>query len=632
MRHKIQYLIPAIRNRIDFEKPKLFKYIPIDKYSMWGIDAINGKEDILVRLVRMLGSDIFPVVRNDEETQAIVKAANKTCAHIFNVLGSGDVQMHDILWNQDLKTKHQWKQHEFYLNQRVQTPKGSDIKMPWEMSRCHHLLWLGEAYLITGDDAYAKEVVDEMLHWIEQNPLMYTVNWTCSMEVAIRSVNWLYALLFIAESPYFDDNFAITVYKSLYQHAFFIQNNLEKSIPYSNNHYVSDIVGLLYLGTFFHTTSRGEKIFRFAKSEFIKETKIQVLSSGLDYEWSVSYHRLMTELLVYSRCMLERIGETLPNEMESSLSRMLEYVGHYSSGTNSPLIADNDNGRFLPFVPRAFKSHTYLIDESSIENKIINRGIRPLFIDNDFVGSKFYPDANICILKKGGKYLFASCCSRFRFDQSTDKYTGTHLHNDLLSFVYMDGGKELIVDPGAYCYTSDIDMRNEFRATRKHNTAIVDDEEQNLLAKNQAFAMKYNSNAKPMSIKEDNKLVCSGEYQTIKGKMTHQRDWQLSENGLKVMDNIFKNGLNHHLSLCFHFAKDVHPSLAGNEVALSVDKKKYRISFVCENPLQLELVQDTISPSYGVIEPSISLIVNVNFGNNILIQTLIMDDDDKTIR
>ncbi len=56
---------------------------------------------------------------------------------------------------------------------------------------------------------------------------------------------------------------------------------------------------------------------------------------------------------------------------------------------------------------------------------------------------------------------------------------GGHGHNDCLSVDITLAGTPLIVDPGAYVYTSDWQARNWFRSTAAHNTPQIDGEEIN---------------------------------------------------------------------------------------------------------------------------------------------------------
>lgn len=628
MDDKIKYFFPKLKNLYSVIKARIYENLPVENISLRGIDSCEGKNVLVNCLQRILGKDFSSCIQNSAEANVIVSIADKTLSHVFDLLGSGEVCLNPIKWNRELKTIYEWPKGVYYTKIRALTPKGSDIKMPWELSRCHHFLWLGEAYVITKDEKYAKEVVDEINDWIDNNPLMYTVNWTCAMDVAIRAVNWMYALLFIENSKFFDDVFAKKVYKSFYQHMFFIKNNLEKCVPYSNNHYVSDIVGLLYLGAFFSSNSKGRKALNFAKKEFFKEALIEVLPSGINYEKSVSYHRLMTELLVYSHCMLKRIGEDIPKNVEERLIGMLEYVGHYSVNNSSPLIADNDNGRLLPFVPREFKNHAYLIDRNCIEWNIVNDGIKPLIISTDFAVSKVFADANVAILKRNNEYVFVSCSPRWRFDKVSDKFMGTHLHNDLLSFVYCDAGRDVIVDAGTFCYTSDIEKRNEFRSTMKHNTIIVDGEEQNFLDTKSAFGMKYNCRAKRLELSENADCVSvKGEYETIVGKLVHQRKISLHDNGVEINDLLHKHGIGHSMYMSFHFADDIDVSLEKEFLKLRVGEISYDMHIECKKSLALSLKDDTISPSFGVLKPSKTLVVEASFDEKLQIKTKITKNE-----
>lgn len=620
MNDKIKYFIPKVKNHIPSYVAKLFKYLPINKISYRGIDSISGKTELIRRLDKMLGASLNEILSiiNKNEQQSILEHANKAMLHYFNVLGSGMYKMETINWNQDIITGFKWPIGVFYLNIRSLTPKGSDIKIPWEISRCHHLLWMSEAYCLTNDESYSKEVIQQIHHWILHNPFMYSVNWTCAMDVSIRAINWIYALSLISKSKAFSDKFAKEVYYSLYQHLFFIYRNQEKCIPYSNNHYFSNIVGMLFLGQLFSTTKYGRHIFNYAFKEYCKEVCVQILPSGVNYEKSVSYHRLMTELVMYSYYMLKRTRKKIPNDITDRLSRMLGYINQYTiTGGNSPIISDNDNGRLLPFVPRPFQDHSYLINKDSLDNRIASitcQWIAPTYESNK---SCIHEDANLAILKKSSLYVYISCFDRCKYDSYVKNFTYTHLHNDLLSFVFADENTPIIVDAGSYCYTSNIDIWKSFRTAKKHNTIIVDDEEPNILG-NSTFMMKYNANAKIFSMSSRIVEHCEGEYTTIAGQMTHHRAIDLSSNSLKITDILTKKNGIHKAYMSYHFANEIDAILENNKIRLaSHNGKEYNMTFISISPLSMRIIHDNISPSYGVLIPTKTLIIEFEFEDNV---------------
>ena len=63
-----------------------------------------------------------------------------------------------------------------------------------------HLPTLGQAYRLTGKESYARELVAQITHWLDENPCLVGVNWTCAMEVSIRIVNILWGLAFVEGS------------------------------------------------------------------------------------------------------------------------------------------------------------------------------------------------------------------------------------------------------------------------------------------------------------------------------------------------------------------------------------------------------------------------------------------------
>ena len=185
--------------------------------------------------------------KNKEIELKILKDANKILKHKFDLLGSGIVELDEnIRWNQDFKSGFIWK-NEFYKNIKIiDLDNNADVKVPWELSRFQHLFTLGKAYWITDDSRYYEESKKEILDWIEKNPVYYSVNWTCAMDVAIRAVNLIFFYFLFEDFIIQDKNFLKKLNEIFYLHGEHIYNNLEKNLGLSNNHYLSNLVGLLF--------------------------------------------------------------------------------------------------------------------------------------------------------------------------------------------------------------------------------------------------------------------------------------------------------------------------------------------------------------------------------------------------
>lgn len=610
-----------VLNQVTVRKNALWRFLPVQSISVRGLGKAPAKKELEERLQAMLGSLREALLAAPEsEKRLVIEQAEEALSHTFNLLGSGPVKMGQIDWHTDFKTGHNWPKGVFYKKQRQATAPRSDIKVPWELSRGHHLLWLGEAYLLTGEERFAREVVDEMEDWINANPLMYSVNWTCTMDVAIRAVNWLYAIAMIIESDTVTETFVEKIYKSLYRHGWFIYNNLEKNIPFSNNHLFSDYAGLVYLSVLFKDTGYGKKWQQFVIPEFYEEIRHQVLPSGVHYERSVSYHRLMTELASYPCYLLKRVGYAVPADIEYRVRSMYSYVANYTKGNGcAPLIEDNDDGRFLPFVCRDFRRHDYLLDKESTENRMAGNGLE--HFSSEKAGTRLYEDAGHAIIRRDEAYLFVTNGGFSKYETPA-KEQGTHTHNDRLSFELAVGQDDIIVDPGAYVYTPDPEKSNEFHSTAKHNTAVVDGEEQNGLSRENVFLLKKNSRTTRFELESED--TCSGEYVTLGQSLTHRRTFCLTRGCLGIEDRLAKAGVAHHAVLSFHLAPDVDAAVQDGKAIVKSDSCLLELLFeVVDGQSRLFVEDDTYSPSYGVLQPSKTLRLEVEFDEATIINTKI---------
>ena len=526
--------------------------------------------------------------------EVIVKQADKICEHIFDLLGSGPVKVYygmkakgfeghcydtqikskelttvhnspftihnyePIDWHIDFKSGYRWDPKTYYKDIKYGHRAGVDVKVPWELSRFQHLTTLGEAYYLSKNEKYAKEFVNQVSDWIEHNPPKFGVNWTCTMDVAIRVCNWLLGWEFFKNSPPINDEFIIKFFKSLLQYGRHIKNNLEWGKFLTSNHYLSDIVGLVYLGVLIPEFKESKKWKNFGIDQLKKEMEKQVYPDGVDFEASTCYHRLVLELFFYATFLviindkdfkednfIEVGNEIFSEKYLQRLYKMFDFV-LYALKPNGriPQIGDNDSGRLHIFTKREVLDMRYLLTFGAIffkepKFKIKEFGFSEealwVFGENGYkiwqdlsenclanIGSRAFTDAGRYIMRNNEDYMIVSC------GPNGQNGNGGHCHNDKLSFELCIDGEDVIIDPGTYVYTSDLKARNRFRGVAYHNTVMVDGKEQNRFNEKNLFWMRNEAKTKVNKWEIGNEVdVFIGEhygYKRFSQHVIHKRE------------------------------------------------------------------------------------------------------------
>lgn len=545
-----------------------------------------------------------------QSEEAIIRDADEICAHNFDLLGSGKRNVSElaswrvkeltgfqanhmgtntetgkladyqgIAWHRDFKTGIEWAPSVLCSDIVIIKGDGSDIKVPWELSRFQHLPTLGKSYWLTGDERYAGEFVNEIEDWIESNPPLYGVNWACTMDVAIRAVNWIWGYHFFKESRQITNEFLLKFLKSLLIHGRHIRGNLERSWRSINgNHYLSDIVGLVYLGVMFPEFKEAKKWRVFGIEELIKEMERQVYPEGVHYEGSISYNKLVTELFLSATLLCIKNGITFPKWYMERLERMIEFVMYYTKpdGT-APQIGDNDDGRLHILANYGSWNrldHRYLLSIGGVFFKRVDfkqvagefreeafwllgeegaKGFEEIPDQEVATPSKAFKDGGFYVMRTDKLYMFVDCVP------SDSKTPRGHKHNSRLSFELFAYDKSFIIDPGAYIYSADKEARNVFKSTKYHNTVVVDGEEQNKFDENELFSMGLDATMKVNRWELNNIYdfldAEHNGYERLENPVIHRRQILFDKvGGYWVIKDILSGEGTHQFDLYFHFA------------------------------------------------------------------------------
>ena len=607
--------------------------------------------EFMERLVAITGITMTLDI-DDQERNRIMADADKVVAGVFNMLGSGDVELNPIPWSKDFISGYEWKKGTYYRKyNQVDLSNNADVKVPRELSRCHHLLHLALAYRFTGKEQYAKLVVDHIINWIKENPLMYSINWCCSMDIGIRAVNWIWSLSLLNNYKISKDDIE-RIRGSLYQHGWFIYNNLEgNNYSYNNNHYFSDIVGLLHVAMLFGKGKEAAKWLRFATTTFYRETRLQVLPSGMSFEGSTNYHRLVLELVLTSAVLLHRNGKNVPPDIWGRLESMFDFVMRLTMPNGTmPIVGDQDNGRLLPWGVEDLNDHRYLL---SVGAMLFNRGdlkhystgyniyasifggsrevYESIVEDISTLGSQLLRDAGFVLMRKDDSYLLFNVDNQGMYCD-----TGTamsHTHCDWLSLVLCANGVPFIIDPGSYVYSSDAKARNLFRSTRMHNTIVIDNENQEKMPEKQLWDNKRKTSPKVLDWQTDDNLdiiVCEHYgYKWLGDAITHRRKVEFDKkNSIWLITDLVVAGKNHNIAAYYHLDENVEATVEGRNVMLSSKGVVLNMAFESEEAVTICLEPSLVSKGYGECMDSQTVVVIANSTNNIQLVTKIWQRKD----
>ena len=151
----------------------------------------------------------------------------------------------------------------------------------WELNRLGHS-HTARAYAVTGDQRFSNEFFVS-LKVDTSNPLGRGVNWNCAMEVALRAMNLLGAFSIFRRAPDFDEQKLSLLLTVLDQHGRYIHTHLEFSHIATSNHYLSDVIGLLWLGVMLPELEQAQGWRTFALREMLREMDKQVLDDGAGF-------------------------------------------------------------------------------------------------------------------------------------------------------------------------------------------------------------------------------------------------------------------------------------------------------------------------------------------------------------
>jgi hypothetical protein len=558
------------------------------------------------------------------ETARILASAERAMRNEIDLLGSGPVSLGATVdWHRDYKTGDRWPVQYFRRIDYINIGRASDVKTVWELSRMQWLLPCAQAFVLTGEQYFARHVRGILSQWIGANPYTCGVNWGVTMEPAMRLLTWTWLLRACADSDAFADRgFREQFMRALFLHGLFVEKYFERS-DVNGNHFTADAAGLLVAGVLFGSGEDAQRWQRDSTRDVEHEIALQVFADGVDFEASSAYHRLVAELFLVSAMALRAAGREPSGEFRRRLVAMAEFTAAYSRPDGlAPLWGDNDDARAVLLGSQPLRDHRYLVGLVGLhfqEPRLVEmaRGSRAeaawlfgaaaagtLRETGPDPGSRAFREGGVYVLRDERNHVFIDCGPLGLAGR------GGHGHNDLLSFEAVLDGVPLITEGGCYVYTADEVSRDIDRSTRSHNTPTVDGQEINRFI-GPEFRWNMHNDARHELVEfsvdaaVDRFIGRHGGFERLAQPVTVERTIELSRGtavSLRIRD-LFKGTGIHELRVPLHFVPGamVSPSRPGT-LSIEISGRAFEVRW--ESPdWRVEIGQGRQAPSYGTKFP-----------------------------
>ena len=549
--------------------------------------------------------------------EQIVEEAEQILQHRFDLLGYESLNYanptsRDLDWHWDAVHGKRAPKKAFHRIRYLDYDECGDSKIIWELNRHQHFVTLAKAYRFTNDLRYVDEIFRQKQHWQDQNPYPRGINWVSSLEVAFRSLSWLWTYYLLRGSPGIPD------FRGEWLRDFALNGrHIERYLStYSspNTHLLGEALGLFFLGVLCPELPAAARWKSVGWQILLRESERQVRADGFYFEQSTYYHVYALDFFLHAALMATGNDIPVPKSFENTVEKMLSVL--YLLGRNGPppQFGDDDGGRL--FDPRRNRCE-HLLDPLATGAVLFRRGDFKTLVGTlreetlwllGAKGVRLWDQLNTAevvpestALAQAGLYFLTSEKTQLIVDTGPlGAHSGGHGHADACSVCLQSRGRPLLIDCGTAEYVGAGEDRNLFRGTKLHNTLRVDGLDQ--AEPGTAFSWQKLPESKVeqwfRGRNFDLLVVSHDGYHRLNPPITHRRCVISLKNEMYLVRDVVEGSGKHRLDVNWHLAPDLE--LAEDQVFRVKDGVGGLAFFSAPASAWVETLKKKMwSPAYG---------------------------------
>lgn len=372
--------------------------------------------------------------------------------------------------------------------------------------------------------------------WITENPPGQGTGWE-PYPTSLRIVNWMKWVL-QGNEP------VAGMTDSLATQVRWLKKRMEYHLL--GNHLLANAKALVWVGLFFEG-NEAQDWYETGTKLLSKELHEQVLADGGHFERSPMYHLIVLEDVLDLINIHAVYGRPCAQDWKERASRMLAW-GRVMRHPDGEIPFFNDAAWGVAPTPRQIDDYARLLD---------------ILVQTERQGHVVHLDHSGYVRLACGSALVVADVGPLGPD-----YLPGHAHADTLSFELSLNERRILVNAGTSTYEPG-KLRTWQRSTPAHNTLCCDNLDSSEMWG--AFRVARRAGAVVEDLRtEHNAYVLTAAhdgYRRLPGKPMHRRTWQLTDKGLRVVDELTGCGV-HAVDIFLH----LHPTvLAKPDDALAIE-------------------------------------------------------------
>lgn len=502
-----------------------------------------------------------------------------------------------------------------------------DIKIIWEPSRFSFVFDLVRAYWRSEDETIPALFWEWVIDWRTNNPPNMGANWKCGQETTFRVMAWCFGLYGFINASASTAERVNQLVQMIAVSADRIEKNIAYALSQSNNHGLSEAVGLWTIGLLFPELSGAERWRKTGQKFLEAQTAELFYKDGGFSQHSFNYQRVALHDLLWAAKLGDLNGFPMGEVVRERMAAAIDLLIHLQEGDEGqlPNYGQNDGALILPLTSCGASDYRPLLQTLSlyIHGRLL---FPPGPWDEEalwLLGPKWLTGQEPRIPEKSAVFTASEsgCITLRRPEGMVFTRCGSLRHrpgqDDMLHVDLWWRGQNIAIDPGTYSYNDPEPWGNPLAKAAYHNKVTAGGAD-HMDRYGRFLWFPWLNGQGAVDHQDAAEVGWRGSMVTAAGDRW-QREINGVDNGTWIISDWWQGAGPARPVLHWLLADWLYEQGEKHTIVLNTPKGAYEVTLFCDVSAKIEVVRADLAtphgwwaPSYHLKEPALSVTITAS--------------------